>query len=671
MKKLSSLLLLTSFILLKASGDNTPPVAVNDTVYGFCGYPVQVHLLQNDYDPDGDSIYVYSIPNNCTKINDSTWEVLFTDCYEEYSNDFIFTFLYKIKDINGALDFGTVVFILKTPLPFDSLDISNINARISSRSNHFYDDDKGACFEVPRGSGNMAVILHSTCLLGIDADGTLHSTIRSGGYRNDIEYLPGPVSIVRDTTYEKKWHSLWKLSKQQIQNHIANWNNAGYQPIAAIATWPAHGDVSLGQTANIAPFYDNDNNGIYNPMAGDYPLIRGDQAIFMVFNDTSFTHSSFDNPKMGVEFTGMAYAFDRPDDSLLKNTLFFHYDIINRSNEVYHDTYLGLSADFDLGFWGDDYWGSNVKLGMAYAYNGDVMDGDGQSGSYGEHPPAIGLKVIGGPLMPEDGIDNPAGGCDHSINGLNFGDQIIDNERFGMTNCLNTFNYDTNIMQHGSTSNTYDLLRSIWQDGKHLVFGGNGHPSSGGVGPECRFIFPDKSDTLCNWGTNGVLPNGGYNQNGYYWNETTTGNVPGDRNGIASIGPFTFNAGQSIPLDYCFTFARDYNGDNISSVEKLQDLFANFDAKVTNLITLPETYYSVGETPVNTRIRLTPNPAREWIYVVSEDESAQPYQIFDFSGKYLSGGYLQTGSNQLDIQAFKPGIYLLKSGSRWAKFIKL
>jgi hypothetical protein len=49
---------------------------------------------------------------------------------------------------------------------------------------------------------------------------------------------------------------------------------------------------------------------------------------------------------------------------------------------------------------------------MVYAYNADSVDGEGEPGSYGEHPPAIGMKVIGGPLIPDDGIDNPAGEWD-------------------------------------------------------------------------------------------------------------------------------------------------------------------------------------------------------------------------------------------------------------------
>ena len=46
---------------LTTFGQNHAPVAVNDTIYGVVGNTVYVTLsllLKNDYDPDGDSIFI-------------------------------------------------------------------------------------------------------------------------------------------------------------------------------------------------------------------------------------------------------------------------------------------------------------------------------------------------------------------------------------------------------------------------------------------------------------------------------------------------------------------------------------------------------------------------------------------------------------------------------------
>ncbi len=63
------------FILVSTGfSQNHPPVAVNDTITGITGFPAYVNLLKNDFDPDGDSIYVYHTLG-IQKVNDSTWKV--------------------------------------------------------------------------------------------------------------------------------------------------------------------------------------------------------------------------------------------------------------------------------------------------------------------------------------------------------------------------------------------------------------------------------------------------------------------------------------------------------------------------------------------------------------------------------------------------------------------
>ena len=52
---------------------------------------------------------------------------------------------------------------------------------------------------------------------------------------------------------------------------------------------------------------------------------------------------------MGLEIHGMVYAFDAPDDEALNNTVFFNYKIFNRSQKDYHDTYIAVWDDMDIG----------------------------------------------------------------------------------------------------------------------------------------------------------------------------------------------------------------------------------------------------------------------------------------------------------------------------------
>ena len=71
-----------------------------------------------------------------------------------------------------------------------------------------------------------------------------------------------------------------------------------------------------------------------------------------------------------LEVHAMVYAFDAPNDEALSNTIFVNYKFFNRSTNDYHDTYLGLWNDWDIGYAWDDYVGCDVQRGSSFAYNG-------------------------------------------------------------------------------------------------------------------------------------------------------------------------------------------------------------------------------------------------------------------------------------------------------------
>jgi len=665
---------LAIFAIISVSfGQNNTPVAVNDTIKGFVGQTYTLNMLKNDFDPDGDSIYLLNKDSRLIRINDTTWELTMTE--SNIGNPYypVQELNYMIKDENGLHAEGNVVFIPLYPPTCEKIDMNNISAVISPFGAHFY-DGQTAGLEVPKGSGKIAVFGQELFIGGLDMNGQVHFSGKERVYSSQKDFYQGPISTIVDTSYVKVWNRVWKISKEEILYHINNWKSAGYAPIDAIASWPAHGDVTLGQTGNIAPFFDNNANGRYEPMAGDYPLIRGDQAVYFIMNDsTGQFFADTVAAKMGLEIHGMAYEFDRPDDSVLNNTLFFHLDILNRSLADYDSTYIGLFNDFDLGNSTDDFVGTDVNHGMVYAYNKTSVDGNGEGWAYGEHPPAVGMRLIGGPYMDNDGADNPNNQCDYSINGLNFGDDVIDNERYGVTNSM-SLDYlinGKNILSMSDPVRDYHYMQNIYSDGTHMIFGGGGHVSTGGVGPECRFVYPGSSDTLCNWGTNNVMPNGGYNQNGYFWTEILADSNDFDREILSAAGPFTFKSGDVQPLDYCFTFARDYDGDNLSSLQLLLDNNASLTSSIAELIELPENILSTKGVAKVGKMYATPNPAKDRIRINFEGKSGQGYQLYDCSGKQVKTGTLNSGENEINIQDLKPGLYVLRSVNVWVKIIKI
>jgi hypothetical protein len=364
----------------------------------------------------------------------------------------------------------------------------------------------------------------------------------------------------------------------------------------------------------------------------------------------------------------MAYVFDFPEDSAFNNTIFLSYKLFNRSDKIYHNTYLGVFTDTDIGYPYDDYIGCDVERSSYFGYNGNPVDGSGQPYAYGANPPVQSVAILGGPYMDPDGLDNPRVDnnghqlCNESVNGTNFGDSIVDNERWGMTGFLYFYSngvpaYMTNPLY---ARDYYRYLRGIWLDGEPMHYGGNGHSGTGGNGPVCHFMFPGQSDTL-NWGAGCVTPDP------VNWTETTAMNAPGDRRGIGSSGPFTFNPGQQQEFDLAYTFARDYTNSNpsgsIGKLKVLSDVIRN--SFTQNVLPDGNSFNGiVNKTGASQlQVEIFPNPASSRVYFRFDRIVNEPVNIRIFnSNGMLIRTETKTSSERkmaLDITSLQSGLYLL------------
>ncbi|MBO7445489.1 MAG: T9SS type A sorting domain-containing protein [Bacteroidales bacterium] len=341
------------------------------------------------------------------------------------------------------------------------------------------------------------------------------------------------------------------------------------------------------------PDWHNSNGMIY----ADH-VLKGDETLYWIFNDNAGPHTESQGPSIGLEIRGQCFGFSTNDD--LNNMTFYSYEIINRSTYTLTNTFFSQWVDPDLGYANDDYIGCDVGRGLGYCYNGSNVDGTGQIWAYGDQPPAVGVDFFQGPYMDPDNRDNPrfhadsaqyAGYCDKflksqyeldqmAINGVNFGDSIIDNERFGMRRFVYHDNSDAYNGDPRVAFEYYNYLRGIWRDNTKMRYGGNAHQSTGGNGPECDFMFPALTD-VCNWGTQGVDPNPTqYGAEG--WTEANVNNQPYDRRFLESAGPFTLRPGAVNYITVGIPWARATQGGAWASVEllkvaddKCQSLFEN------------------------------------------------------------------------------------------------
>jgi len=611
---LLSLLFILSFFSV---AQDKPPVANDDLATAIAGIPISVNVMINDATQEGDTSVIYYVD---AKYGTATFQDSIITYTSEIYLDRTDSVKYLIKDINNGLvsEFGYLILTIENH-SFGWLDINDIRARFNAWGGHFWDYyNSGVHFYVPGNSKKGSMFCSTLWVGGNDENGNLH--LAAERYRQvGVDYFIGPVSDSYDEDYLIKWQKMWSLSRQEIEDHRANWWKPDYIVPEEIATWPAHGDESQGQTPDIAPYYDYDGDGHYDPMQGDYPVIRGDKTLFFVFNDARDAHTETQGRKMGMQVNAMAYAFDCPQDSALKQSLFLHYTLINTSDTTYYDTYTGMFADFDLGNPWDDYFGSDVEQNSIYVYNGDDDDDPAYPAyydrSYGPYPPAQSLTMLGGPFMDPDGEDNPSEDlqgeplCDFSVNGLNFSDGIVDNERLGMTNSM-CFSNNYSLEPYHAFE-YYNMLHSIWADNKHLKYGSSGYSGSDTIGTDCRFVYPGNSDTL-NWGTDCMLPLEPFNQPGVYWDEEIVGNAPSDRRGILSSGPFTFAPGDKHAFDIALVFARDYQDpSHLASRELLRNRIAIIHQYFRNDSTpCGSSFSNILKKPGQTsNIVLFPNPS--------------------------------------------------------------
>ena len=290
---------------------------------------------------------------------------------------------------------------------------SNVKYFVSNNGTFFHNTLPGATggYVVPKDSAVSAIYAMSLMAVGADVNGNLKGA--AAQYMTS-DFTPGPYLPVAanysSQSYITKYGvSLWIATKAQIDHHIAHWMDQGYVVPAPIASWPGNGNTGNGESLLLAPFHDADGDQLYEPQNGDYPLIRGDQAIYTIMNDGNGVHPS-GIEQAGLEVHILFYQYEDSSDAALMNTVFFQTTIFNRGTQTLNHFHVGHLVDFDLGNPHDDYIGTEPGRNLVYAYNGDLNDEDfsGNSG-YGEIPPAAGIVNLDGTLNSHILLSNPSG----------------------------------------------------------------------------------------------------------------------------------------------------------------------------------------------------------------------------------------------------------------------
>ncbi len=572
-----------------------------------------------------------------------------------YGNLFDFNSLGKLYWVQNSLShriFSVNLSLDSFPsnVPFDVcpyLDINQVRARVWNNGTMFWDLAGDALYEVPKGSGKTAIFGNGLWIGGLDQSNQLH--IAAQTYRQSgSDFWPGPLDTINatiDSATKSAFDTIWKINKSTIEDFIWRYatgqvQNGSWAVPDIILNWPAGGSGNYSR--NLAPYYDFNQDGNYNPFDGDYPDIKGSQMIWSVFNDNFGFHDETNSDRnLGVEIQMSAYAYNCSmainDDSVINYTTFYHYDIINRSDTDYHEVYLGVFTDVDLGNYLDDYVGCDTVNDFGFAYNGDDDD-DGLLG-YGLHPPMINNVILEGPdATPFDGIDNDHDGITDEVD-----------EKCMMNNFTYWNNDASPIGNPNSAQDYYYRIQSRWKDGSHVMLGGSGFNQANSDSTNYMFSATPYS--------------------GLFWSESvpydsgSTPNTADDRRFLISSGPFNLNAHQKKSIDFAYVYTRNPNSPNgltTSILKNTQDVLRIKQFYESN--TFPcDNVISVEEIE-NLELSVFPNPADQQIEInfSSSGNSAKQVQISDLLGKIVYTKKLGTErSFKIATGNLSPGLYFL------------
>jgi hypothetical protein len=285
-----------------------------------------------------------------------------------------------------------------------------------------------AGFAIPKSNNNQfdvnAFYAAGIWIGGLDPGGNLKIAGATYGQASGkVDYWPGPLNANGGTNAVDcfSWDRFFRTTKDEIDLHQMNLQEMANGTLnytedlipESVKAWPANGNPYFEEengfslpadNLNFTDFFDENGNGIYEPLAGDYPAlipascgiaVIPEEMIYWVFNDNGSNHQETNGDAIGAEFHAMAFAFKT--GGVLDYSQFYRYKLVNKAVEDITETRIGLWLDPDLGCPIDDYFGCDTARSLMYVYNRDDEDNLVCQGtnSYGQEIPIVGIDFLG------------------------------------------------------------------------------------------------------------------------------------------------------------------------------------------------------------------------------------------------------------------------------------
>ena len=500
-------------------------------------------------------------------------------------------------------------------MPIDQA-VNNVRARLLNGGDVWWDGNSNGRYIVPKvppGEPEISSIFAGAVWIGgLDPAGSLKVAAQSyGTSQGQTDFWPGPLNQFDGTTDRRTcsdWDKFFKVTATEIDEHLRLLRSAQdgeivYTPDlipAGVKGWPAQGNphfidehnFELPRTGQgLAGYYDENRDGIYDPLDGDYPIIEirgctdweggevvngceryfepgGDkpqypnEMIFWIYNDAGGIHTESNGDAIQMEVQVQAFAYATND--FINDMTFQRYKLINRAIEDIRDCYFAMWVDPDLGCSADDYVGCDTLRSLAYVYNQDAADGETGCtctqgvNTYCTEIPILGVDYFRGPRAPVACVDDNG---NVEIDPFT-GDTIFKLVELGMS----SFTYSnrqgggggepTGTTDPQTAQEYYNYLTGKWRDGSTFQFGGIGYNTGG---REIKYAFPSPPD--CSDANN-------------CWSMCSAQAPIGDRRTLQATGPFVLkpNAVNELIIGVVWLPLANYPCPDITRLQKADDV---------------------------------------------------------------------------------------------------
>ena len=456
------------------------------------------------------------------------------------------------------------------------------------------------------------------------------------------DFGPGPFDL--NPGFEERcefYRRVWKVTADQLKEMKANYE-AGTLVEADIPIdileWPAQGNARVDNYVDEnhrAPYWDSNGDALYDPMAGDRPIVLEENPSFIphefafsIYQDINVSLAT-QSDNLGLEIHQMDYVVNCSDFEEGKKSIFTRIKYINRSLEDWIDFKLGIWDDSDLGCIDDDYYGCDTLLNCAYVYNSQGIDGTES---------CIGILPV-----PEDhGVVRSLVPLSHQ-----------------MKSHLTYYNGGVGIPPPAASDpqialHYYGYMSGEWLDGLSMTKGGNGYDPSNQE--TTRFAYTDLPTDPSGWSM-----------------ETSNNETVFEKRAVITlVEEAVIPPGQIGILDFAdhILYDSSIKGLDIfnswpSHIEALRQEFesiknGNFDCERLSS-TMPE---------IVSGISIYPNPTQDILVIEFNETLSGKFNIFSNLGQLIKEVEVdEVPSIEIDLTDLETGTYILEFNDRTGKRI--